>query len=82
MEFGCLLCSLTFVVRFLDRLPVVTTESGCKCGSCGWEQESHLATVCVWGGGRSNTGSVSHIHLCWKKKANIKVDTCYTSPVV
>ena len=57
-------------------------ESRYKCGSCGWEQQSRFATVCVRGGGSSNTGSASHIHLCRKKKANIKVDTCYTSPVV
>ena len=82
MEFGWLLRSLTFVVRFLDRLRVVIAESRYKCGSCGWEQQSRFATVCVWGGGSSNTGSASHIHLCRKKKANIKVDTCYTSPVV
>ena len=34
MEFGWLLRSLTFVMRFLDRLPAVTAESGYKCGSC------------------------------------------------
>ena len=31
MELGWLLRSLTFVVRFLDRLPVVTAVSGYKC---------------------------------------------------
>ena len=63
MELDWLLRSLTFVVRFFDRLPVVTAVSGYKCGRCGWGG--------VWGAEKKE-----------ERKANIKVDTCYTSPVV
>ena len=63
MELGWLPRFLTFVVRFLDRLLVMTAVSGYKCGRCGWE--------CVWGAEKKE-----------ERKANIKVDTCYTSPVV
>ena len=49
-------------------LPVVTAESGYKCGSSTCEQNSRLTTVWVWGGGSSNIGSVSHVYSCRKNR--------------